>query len=161
MSVLSRHGRLLPLRIGFWRVDNEFRPDPLLCAVEPPMATMLELRKLSSYGYKVTYSASINRQCHTYAVTERRDARSHALHRVFTRCASWLQTECETSPSVTVQQDCKIAQLTTEKLMSDNLKLEIRQSLQYPPYVWRTFSETAARLQDLYLMNVCSATCTS
>ena len=54
------------------------------------MATMLELRKLSSYGYKVTYSASINRQCHTYAVTERRDARSHALHRVFTRSVtSW------------------------------------------------------------------------
>lgn len=85
VSVLSRHGRLLPLRIGFWRVGNEFKADPLLCAVEPPMATMLELRKLSSYGYKVTYSASINRQCHTYAVTERRDARSHALHRVFTR----------------------------------------------------------------------------
>ena len=93
MSVLSRHGRLLPLRIGFWRVDNEFRPDPLLCAVEPPMATMLELRKLSSYGYKVTYSASINRQCHTYAVMERRDARSHALHRVFTRSVLTLKRQ--------------------------------------------------------------------
>ena len=85
VSVLSRHGRLLPLRIGYWREGQVYRPDPLLCAVEPPMANVLELKKLASYGHKVTYSASINRQCHTYAVTERRDARSHALHRVFTR----------------------------------------------------------------------------
>jgi len=85
VSVLSRHGRLLPLRIGYWRDGEAFRPDPLLCAVEPPMANVLELKKLRSYGHKVTYSASINRQCHTYAVTEHRDARSHALHRVFTR----------------------------------------------------------------------------
>lgn len=88
VSVMSRHGRLLPLRIGFWRKGNAYEPVPLLCAVEPPMADMLELKKLSAYGHKVTYSPSMNRQCHTYAITERRDARSLALRRVFTRCVS-------------------------------------------------------------------------
>ena len=90
VSVLSRHGRVLPLRIGFWRSGQTYKPDPLLCAVEPPMADILELKKLSGYGHKVTYSASMNRQCHTYAITERRDARSLTLRRVFTRLGSTL-----------------------------------------------------------------------
>ena len=46
MSVLSRRGSLLPLRIGFWQEDGGYRPDVLLSAVEPPAADLLELRKL-------------------------------------------------------------------------------------------------------------------
>lgn len=85
--MLGRHGRLLPLRIGFWKVGEGYKPDALLSSVEPPTANMLELKKLSDYSSKVVYSASTNRQYHTYAVAERRDARSHTLHRVFTRSA--------------------------------------------------------------------------
>ena len=85
MSVLSRRGSLLPLRIGFWQEDNGYCPDVLLSAVEPPSADLLELRKLQGFGAKVVYHASRNRQCHTYSVTERRDARSLALLRVFSR----------------------------------------------------------------------------
>lgn len=48
ISVLSKHGGLAPLRIGFWRVaapgqQPGYRPDALLCAVEPPAAHMLEV----------------------------------------------------------------------------------------------------------------------
>ena len=90
MSILSRRGRLSPLRVGFWRVDgasSRYVPDVLLSAVEPSGAEILELRRLAGYGGQLAYSASRNRQCHTYAVTERRDTRSLALWRVFLRCA--------------------------------------------------------------------------
>ena len=76
---------MLPLRVGFRQSGNEYLVDPLLCAVEPPMADMLELSKLASYGHRVTYSPSINRQCHTYAITEQADPRAYAIHRVFSR----------------------------------------------------------------------------
>ena len=85
VSVLSRRGKLLPMRVGFYREGSSFVPDVLLSAVEPPAADILELKKLSAFSSKIVYHASRNRQCHTYAMTERRDARSLALRRVFSR----------------------------------------------------------------------------
>ena len=86
MSVLSRRGKLLPMRVGFYREGKAFLPNLLLSAVEPPAADILELKKLAAFSGKIVYHASRNRQCHTYALTERRDTRSLALKRVFSRC---------------------------------------------------------------------------
>ena len=61
------------------------RLDPFLCAVEPAAAHLLELPKLSASGPGFQYAPSRNRQCHMYAVTQKRDARSLALKRVFVR----------------------------------------------------------------------------
>ena len=83
--MLSRRGKLIPMRVGFYRDDQDFVPDVLLSAVEPPAADILELKKLSAFSGKIVYHASRNRQCHTYALTERRDTRSLALKRVFSR----------------------------------------------------------------------------
>lgn len=90
MSVLSKHGGLAPLRIGFWRQKAPgkppgYVPDALLCAVEPLAAQLLELSRLAAFGDGLTYAPSRNRQCHLYAVTQRRDPRSLALKRVFVR----------------------------------------------------------------------------
>ncbi|EIE18073.1 hypothetical protein COCSUDRAFT_26470 [Coccomyxa subellipsoidea C-169] len=90
VSVLSKHGGLAPLRIGFWRQKAPgkppgYVPDALLCAVEPPAAQLLELSRLAAFGEGLTYAPSRNRQCHLYAVTQRRDPRSLALKRVFVR----------------------------------------------------------------------------
>jgi hypothetical protein len=74
------------MRVGFYKEGEAYIPNVLLSAVEPPAADILELRKLSAFSGTVVYHASRNRQCHTYAVTERRDARSQALRRVFSRC---------------------------------------------------------------------------
>ena len=100
MSVLTKRGALAPLRIGFWRsaapaadaaaaADKAaaYVPDPLLSAVEPTAAQLLELARLAKFGPGLAYSPSRNRQCHMYAVSERRGARSLALKRVFVRCA--------------------------------------------------------------------------
>lgn len=95
MSVLTKRGALAPLRIGFWRTADAatdaadaYVPDPLLSAVEPTAAQLLELARLAKFGPGLAYSPSRNRQCHMYAVTERRGARSLALKRVFVRCAA-------------------------------------------------------------------------
>lgn len=85
MSVLSRRGLLVPLRIGLEYEDGAYIPNPTLTAVEPPASRILELGKLRGFPGRLMYHASRNRQCHTYAVTERRDARSLALKRVFSR----------------------------------------------------------------------------
>lgn len=85
ISVLSRRGKMVPMRVGFYRDAEAFVPNVLLSAVEPPAADVLELKKLSAFSGKVVYHASRNRQCHTYALTERRDTRSLALKRVFSR----------------------------------------------------------------------------
>lgn len=93
--MLTKRGRLTPLRIGFWRrheilldpavsPSQLYRPDVLLCAVEPQVATMLELQKLSKFS-NLVYSPSRNRQCHTFTVLEKRDTRSLTLKRVFLR----------------------------------------------------------------------------
>jgi hypothetical protein len=91
VSVLSKHGGVAPLRIGLWRQkapgkQPSFVPDALLCAAEPLAAQLLELRRLHGFGEGLMYAPSRNRQCHMYTVTERKDARSLALKRVFVRC---------------------------------------------------------------------------
>jgi len=97
VSVLTKVGlAVAPLRVGLWRRHTPgpdgaprpgYWPDPLLCAVEPPTAHLLELARLAPLGPRIGYAPSRNRQAHTYAVTERRDARSLALRRVFVRGA--------------------------------------------------------------------------
>ena len=102
MSVLTNMTRLSPVRIGLWYSPPVgstlsspraapppaalYVPDKLLCAVEPQVAAMLELQKLVSFRDLVN-SPSRNRQCHTFTVLEKRDARSLTLKRVFLRCA--------------------------------------------------------------------------
>jgi pyruvate/2-oxoglutarate dehydrogenase complex dihydrolipoamide acyltransferase (E2) component len=81
-----------PLRVGLVRPRGDpsepLTPDPLLSAVEPPTAALLELARLAPFGAgRISYAASRNRQAHAYAVTERRDARSLPLKRVFIRGA--------------------------------------------------------------------------
>ena len=85
MSVLSSRGRLTPLRMGFtWESGADcYTLDPLLRAVEPPTAALLDLPKLAAAA--VTYFPSRNRQTHLYAVNERANARSIALKRLFLR----------------------------------------------------------------------------
>ena len=93
----SRRGRsaavaVAPLRVGLVRPRGDpsepLTPDPLLSAVEPPTAALLELARLAPFGAgRISYAPSRNRQAHAYAVTERRDARSLPLKRVFIRGA--------------------------------------------------------------------------
>ncbi|KAK9805253.1 hypothetical protein WJX72_008860 [[Myrmecia] bisecta] len=88
VSVLSKRGRSAPLRTGFWRSADKplsYSPDVLLRSVEPIGAQLLELRKLSGLGGRLTHRASRNRQCHSYVVMERPNPRSLALKRVFLR----------------------------------------------------------------------------
>ncbi|KAK9799384.1 hypothetical protein WJX73_008409 [Symbiochloris irregularis] len=96
VSVLLKRDRLIPLRIGFWRNqrsrDGElplspsklYIPDVCLSAVEPLVASLLELQKLSVFD-RLVYSPSRNRQSHTFTVLEKQDARSLTLKRVFLR----------------------------------------------------------------------------
>ena len=85
VSVLISRGRLTPLRAGFtWATATEhYVLDPLLRAVEPPTAALLDLPKLASAT--ATYHPSRNRQTHLYAVNERANAHSIALKRLFLR----------------------------------------------------------------------------
>ena len=92
-----------PLRVGFWRQHRSsaappqpetdpsqspsFKLDPLLCNVEPVTHDALELTRLRSFEGRLTYTASPQRQCHTWTVVERPNARSIPLKRVFLRCA--------------------------------------------------------------------------
>ncbi len=91
-----------PLRVGFWRQQSSsaaaaqpdtdlspsgFKLDPLLCNVEPVTHDALELTRLRSFEGRLTYTASPQRQCHTWTVMERPNARSIPLKRVFLRCA--------------------------------------------------------------------------
>lgn len=87
VSVLSSRGRLTPLRMGFnWdAASGRYALDPLLSAVEPPTAALLDLPKLAKAA--ATYLPSRNRQTHLYAVNERANAHSIALKRLFLR---WL-----------------------------------------------------------------------
>lgn len=89
-----------PLRVGFWRQQSSsaaaaqpdtdlsqsgFKLDPLLCNVEPVTHDALELTRLRSFVGRLTYTASPQRQCHTWTVMERPNARSIPLKRVFLR----------------------------------------------------------------------------
>lgn len=62
-----------------------FVPDAMLGAVEPFGAQLLELQKLSGFGGQIRYVPTRNRQCHIYVMTERLNARSAPLKRVFLR----------------------------------------------------------------------------
>ena len=66
---------------------TSFTPDVLLAAVEPFGAQMLELQKLNGFRGRIGYSPTRNRQCHMYIITERPNARSAPLKRVFLRLA--------------------------------------------------------------------------
>ena len=48
-------------------------------------AQVLELQRLSGPNRQIECSSSIDRQCHTYALTERLNKRSLPLKRIFTR----------------------------------------------------------------------------
>ena len=88
VSVLVKNGAIAPLRIGLAAANGRYAPDPLLTPVEPHTARLLELARLAPFAPRsLAYAPSRNRQAHTYAVTERRDARSPALRRVFVRGA--------------------------------------------------------------------------
>ena len=108
ISVLaSCQQQQFPLRVGFWRqhkssaapaqLDTDpsqasgFKLDPLLCNVEPVTHDALELTRLRSFEGCLTYTASPQRQCHTWTVVERPNARSIPLKRVFLRCAHLAQ----------------------------------------------------------------------
>ena len=62
-----------------------FSPDVMLSAVEPFCAQLLELQKLSGFPGQIRYTPTRNRQCHVYVITERLNARSAPLNRVFLR----------------------------------------------------------------------------
>lgn len=62
-----------------------YSPDALLGAVEPFGAQLLELHKLSGFGAQIQYAPTRNRQCYIYVITERLNARSAPLKRVFLR----------------------------------------------------------------------------
>jgi len=87
VSVLVKTGAVAPLRVGLVRRGGRYAPDPLLAAVEPHTAALLELSRLAPFGPRVAYAPSRNRQAHSYAVVERRDPRAPALRRVFVRSA--------------------------------------------------------------------------
>ena len=80
VSVLSKRGDVAPLRIGFWREGKgataQYVPNVLLSTVEPIAADLLEVKRMASFGDRLTYAPSRNRQSHMYSITERRDARS-------------------------------------------------------------------------------------
>ena len=75
-----------------------FGPDVLLAAVEPFGAEVLELQKLDGFRGRIGYSPTRNRQCHMYTITERPNARSAPLKRVFLRyalpCKASTNREC-------------------------------------------------------------------
>lgn len=111
--MLSNQGHLGPLRCGFLpsasngdsSSDAEsggaraYVAEPLLRAVESPIAQLLELQRLP-VGVPLAYAASRNRQCHTYSLMERRDKRSPALKRVFLRCDILIYPACCRSRSL-------------------------------------------------------------
>ncbi len=66
-------------------VPGSFSPDVLLAAVEPFGAEVLELQKLGGFRGRIGYSPTRNRQCHMYTITERPNACSAPLKRVFLR----------------------------------------------------------------------------
>ena len=75
-----------------------FGPDVLLAAVEPFGAQVLELQKFDGFRGRTGYSPTRNRQCHMYTITERPNARSAPLKRVFLRytlpCKARTNWEC-------------------------------------------------------------------
>ena len=88
VSVMSKRGKLTPLRTVFYKnessEDAKFEFVPVLRDVEPPIASALELRKMTSFD-NPSYSASRNRQWHVYSLKEQGGRGSLTLKRVFLR----------------------------------------------------------------------------
>lgn len=85
----------------------------------PVCAELLELRKLPGGGRGAVYEPSRNRQSHLWAFSERADAHSIALKRVFLRSAL---------PSTDPEQ-CYEGLQTLELCLCDMFKVCIRQPL--------------------------------
>ncbi|KAF5828836.1 carboxyl transferase domain-containing protein [Dunaliella salina] len=90
LSLLARSGGSgggdVPVRMG-WAWDEAthcFKPDRFLGQVEPISACSLELTKMAAYRL-LTYAPSRNRQWHFYTATERPDAKSYPMRRMFVR----------------------------------------------------------------------------
>lgn len=86
VSVLITQGNMLAIRTGLWKDDQEYKPDPLTSFVEPISSEVLELERLPSAGRTIKHCCSMDRQCHTYLITEQSSKRAPPLMRVFTRC---------------------------------------------------------------------------
>lgn len=88
VSVMSKRGQLAPLRTVLYRRGDApsggYGLVPVMSVVEPPMASALELSKLTSFA-QASYSCSRNRQWHIYTVAEKKSPQSMALKRVFLR----------------------------------------------------------------------------
>ena len=96
--MLSKQGRLAPLRIGFWgdQAGQRFIPDERLQAAEPLGYQILELQRLA--GCKgLRYAPSRNRQSHLFTFMDRPSARSLPMKRVFLRYEAALLTVCSAS----------------------------------------------------------------
>jgi len=92
-----------------------FGPDVLLAAVEPFGAQVLELQKLDGFRGRIGYSPTRNRQCHMYTITERPNARSAPLKRVFLRyilpckaSTNWNCHQQQSSSHPTVCMQCRV-----------------------------------------------------
>ncbi len=87
-----------------------FGPDVLLAAVEPFGAQVLELQKLDGFRGRIGYSPTRNRQCHMYTITERPNAHSAPLKRVFLRytlpCKARTNWECHQKQSSSCPTAC-------------------------------------------------------
>lgn len=90
-----------------------FGPDVLLAAVEPFGAQVLELQKLDGFRGRIGYSPTRNRQCHMYTITERPNARSAPLKRVFLRytlpCKASTNWACHQKQSSSCLTSCNHA----------------------------------------------------
>ena len=86
VSVMSKRGPLAPLRTVLYYKESSKTFDliPVLSLVEPPIASALEISKLTSFP-QVTYTSSRNRQWHIYSLTERSRPQAPALRRLFLR----------------------------------------------------------------------------
>eukprot|EP00200_Dunaliella_tertiolecta_P012627 CAMPEP_0202373002 /NCGR_PEP_ID=MMETSP1127-20130417/4091_1 /ASSEMBLY_ACC=CAM_ASM_000462 /TAXON_ID=3047 /ORGANISM="Dunaliella tertiolecta, Strain CCMP1320" /LENGTH=2753 /DNA_ID=CAMNT_0048969731 /DNA_START=204 /DNA_END=8465 /DNA_ORIENTATION=+ len=90
LSLLARSGGSgggdVPVRMGWaWEESTHcFKPDRFLGQVEPISACSLEVSKMAAYR-QLTYAPSRNRQWHFYTATERPDAKSYPMRRMFVR----------------------------------------------------------------------------
>ena len=74
-----------PRLVGPWRRAAAAQDSSGLAADAAHAVQVLELQKLAGPNRQITCSSSIDRQCHTYALTERLNKRSLPLKRIFTR----------------------------------------------------------------------------
>ena len=122
-----------------------FTPDVMLSAVEPFGAQLLELQKLSGFQGQVQYAPTRNRQCHIYVITERPNARSVPLKRVFLRfVASTPLTS--SSPAQAQTMHCfQLARVTGDSSGSKHSLCIFPASLSGRRLLWVYMTDTAAR----------------